>query len=220
MTSREFRDRVIKRGKKADVQLTAPILEQLEAYYRLLARWNDKINLTALPLKDLTDQAVDRLLIEPLAAARYVPETAIMWFDLGSGGGSPALPLKMVRPLARLSMVESKTKKAAFLREAVRALGLRDATVEAARFEEFARRQENLGAAELVTVRAVRLNSTFYDAARALLGPSGSLLLFSSYESAAKAPSGFEVSQVVRLSPVARNIGSTPSSQVVILRRI
>ena len=78
MTSREFRERVIKRGKKADVQLTAPILEQLEAYYRLLARWNEKINLTALPLKDLTDQAVDRLLIEPLAAARYVPETALV----------------------------------------------------------------------------------------------------------------------------------------------
>ena len=85
MTSREFRERVIKRGKKADVQLTAPILEQLEAYYRLLARWNEKINLTALPLKDLTDQAVDRLLIEPLAAARYVPERALVWFDLGSG---------------------------------------------------------------------------------------------------------------------------------------
>jgi len=220
MTSREFRDRVIKRGKKGDVQLTAPILEQLEAYYRLLARWNEKINLTALPLKDLTDQAVDRLLIEPLAAARYVPETALTWFDLGSGGGSPALPLKMVRRLARLSMVESKTKKAAFLREAVRVLGLQDAIVEAQRFEDFAKRQECLAAAELVTVRAVKLNSVFFDAAKALLRHGGSLLLFSSYESAAKAPAGLEVSQVVRLSPVARNIGSTPSSQVVILRRI
>jgi 16S rRNA (guanine527-N7)-methyltransferase len=220
MTSREFRDRVLKRGKKADVQLNAPILEQLEAYYRLLARWNDKINLTALPLKDLTDQAVDRLLIEPLAAARYVPETPRVWFDLGSGGGSPALPLKMVRRLARLSMVESKTKKAAFLREAVRVLELQDAIVEAERFEDFAKRQENLAAAELVTVRAVKLNSVFFEAAKALLRPSGSLLLFSSYESPAKAPAGFEVSQVVRLSPVTRNIGSTPSSQVVILRRI
>jgi 16S rRNA (guanine527-N7)-methyltransferase len=220
MTSREFRERVLKRGKKADVQLSAPILEQLEAYYRLLARWNDKINLTALPLKDLSDQAVDRLLIEPLAAARYVPQTALVWFDLGSGGGSPALPLKMVRHQARLSMVESKTKKAAFLREAVRVLGLQDAMVEAERFEDFAKRQENLAAAELVTVRAVKLNSVFFEAAKALLRPGGSLLLFSSYESAAKAPSGFEVSQMVRLSPVARNIGSTPSSQVVILRRI
>jgi 16S rRNA (guanine527-N7)-methyltransferase len=220
MTSREFRDRVIKRGKKADVQLTTALLEQLEAYYRLLERWNDKINLTALPLKDLTDQAIDRLLIEPLAAARYVPDEALVWCDLGSGGGSPALPLKMVRRSARLSMVESKTKKAAFLREAVRVLGLPDVTVEAGRFEEFATRSENLGTAELVTVRAVKLSSAFFDVARVLLVSHGSLLLFSSYESAAKAPSGFEVSQVVRLSPVARNIGSIPSSQVVILRRI
>ena len=219
MTSREFRDRVIKRGKKADVQLTAPVLEQLEAYYRLLERWNDKINLTALPLKVLTDQAVDRLLIEPLAAARYVPEGAITWFDLGSGGGSPALPLKMVRRAARLAMVESKTKKAAFLREAARTLGLPNVTVEAVRFEDFAVRNESSGTAQLVTVRAVKLNKPFFDVARALLATGGSLLLFSSYETAAKAPPGFEVSQVVRLSPSARNIGSIPSSQLVILRR-
>jgi 16S rRNA (guanine527-N7)-methyltransferase len=220
MTSREFRDRVIKRGKKADVQLTASVLEQLEAYYRLLERWNDKINLTALPLKVLTDQAVDRLLIEPLAAARYVPEAAITWFDLGSGGGSPALPLKMVRPTARLAMVESKNKKAAFLREAVRELGLSDVTVEAIRFEDFAHRRDSAGTAQLVTVRAVKLNKPFFDAARSILAPGGSLLLFSSYETAAKAPPGFEVSQVVRLSPAARNIGAIPSSQLVILRRI
>ena len=219
MTSREFRDRVIKRGKKADLQLTVPVLEQLEAYYRLLERWNDKINLTALPLKVLTDQAVDRLLIEPLAAARYVPEGAITWFDLGSGGGSPALPLKMVRRAARLAMVESKTKKAAFLREAARTLGLPDVTVEAVRFEDFAESKGNSGTAQLVTVRAVKLNKAFFDVVRSLLVPDGSLLLFSSYETAAKAPPGFEVSQIVRLSLAARNLGSIPSSQLVILRR-
>ena len=78
--------------------LDEALLTRLEIYYRLLSRWNTKINLTALPLEDLTDHAVDRLLIEPLAAARFVPESPLTWFDLGSGGGSPALPLKLVRP--------------------------------------------------------------------------------------------------------------------------
>ena len=219
MTSRGFRIRVLKRAKKADVQIAIPVLDQLEAYYRLLARWNDKINLTALPLRELTDPAVDRLLIEPLAAARYVPEAPITWFDLGSGGGSPALPLKAVRPAAHLTLVESKARKAAFLREAVRSLSLSDTVVETVRFEEFAQRSVVKAAAQLVTVRAVKLDKAFFDAARALIAPQGQLLLFSSYESPGKAPSGFEVSQVVRLSPTARNIGALPSSQLVILKR-
>jgi 16S rRNA G527 N7-methylase RsmG len=117
-------------------------------------------------------------------------------------------------------MVESKTKKAAFLREAVRTLGMADVTVEAMRFEDFAQRSENSQTAQLVTVRAVKLNKAFFAVARSLLTTGGSLLLFSSYETAAKAPTGFDVSQVVRLSAAARNIGSVPSSQLVILRRV
>ena len=52
--------------------LDEALLTRLEIYYRLLSRWNTKINLTALPLEDLTDHAVDRLLIEPLAAAASI----------------------------------------------------------------------------------------------------------------------------------------------------
>jgi 16S rRNA (guanine527-N7)-methyltransferase len=219
MTSRGFRVRVLRQAKKADVQIPIPVLEQLEAYYRLLARWNDKINLTALPLRELTDPAVDRLLIEPLAAARYVPETPITWFDLGSGGGSPALPLKAVRPSARLTLVESKARKAAFLREAIRSLNLLDTAVETVRFEDLAQRPAIRATAQLVTVRAVKLDKAFFDTARALLAQRGLLLLFSSYESPGRAPAGFEVSQVVRLSPTTRNIGALPSSQLVILNR-
>src|SRR5204862_8088216 len=65
MTSREFQERLSRRAKKANVSLTAPVIDRLEAYYRLLALWNTKINLTALQLEELTDSAVDRLLLEP-----------------------------------------------------------------------------------------------------------------------------------------------------------
>ena len=219
MTSREFRDRVLKRAKKADVQVAAPVLEQLEAYYRLLSKWNDKINLTALPLRELTDQAVDRLLIEPLAAARYLPEGPVVWFDLGSGGGSPALPLRIVRPSVQLTMVESRTRKAAFLREAVRSLALANVVVEAIRFEELGARRSLRETAQLVTVRAVKLDKAFFDVARGILAPSGLLFLFSSFETAPRVATGFETAQTVRLAPDAR-MGSLPSSQLVILRRL
>src|SRR5207237_927848 len=140
VTSREFRDRVVKRAKKAAVTVAEELIEPLETYYRLLARWNDKINLTALPLRELADEAVDRLLIEPLAAARFVPDAPVQWFDLGSGGGSPAIPLKLARPAVWLTMIEGKARKAAFLREAVRALALEGAAVENDRFEAVAKR--------------------------------------------------------------------------------
>jgi 16S rRNA (guanine527-N7)-methyltransferase len=178
VTSREFRERLAGRARKANVVLSAHLFEPLEAYYRLLTRRNERINLTALPLRVPTDTTLDRLLVEPIAAARFVPETRIIWFDLGSGGGSPAVPLKMIRPEARLTMVEAKIRKAAFLREAVRVLELPDTDVEDARFESLADRRETLNSADLVTVRAVKVDATLIRAAERLLRPHGHLLLF------------------------------------------
>ena len=123
------------RASRAGIIVSHGVCEQLEAYFRLLTLWNQRINLTALPLSPPTDETFDRLLIEPLAAARFAAEPPQAWFDLGSGGGSPAIPFKIAHPSARLTMVESKTKKAAFLREAIRVLGLTDTVVIDERFE-------------------------------------------------------------------------------------
>src|SRR6266851_795023 len=112
MKSSDVVKRLGARAANAGVTLTGHELSQLEAYYELLDRWNAKINLTAFPLDPPTDEALDRLLIEPLIAARYVEDSPIAWFDLGSGAGSPAIPLKILRPRARLTMVESRGKKA------------------------------------------------------------------------------------------------------------
>ena len=104
---------------------------------KLLAQWNARINLTALPLDPPTDETFDRLLVEPLAASRQIPtHTPNVWFDLGSGGGSPAIPLKIARPALRLTMIDSKERNGAFLREVIRTLGLADSVVQTARFEE------------------------------------------------------------------------------------
>ncbi len=100
------------------------MLSPLEAYFRLLTQWNAQINLTSLPLNEPSDAAFDRLLVEPLAAARQIPDASQVWYDLGSGGGSPAIPLKIARPALKLTMIESKERKAAFLREAIRTVGL------------------------------------------------------------------------------------------------
>lgn len=178
MTSLGFRDRLGRRAQRASIALTTEATEALEVYFRLLSKWNAKINLTALPLSQPTDETFDRLLIEPLAAARKVQDRPDRWVDLGTGGGSPAIPLKIVRPALRLTMVESKARKAAFLQEAIRALRLAGASVSDMRFEEFAHRPDAEGSADLITVRAVRVDKVLFDAAARLLAPNGRLLMF------------------------------------------
>jgi 16S rRNA (guanine527-N7)-methyltransferase len=191
VTSLEFRDRLARRSRRAKAHLTLSMLEPLEAYFRLLMRWNATINLTALPLESPTDETFDRLLVEPLAAARRISDKPGVWFDLGSGGGSPAIPLKIARPALKLTMIESKTRKAAFLREAVRAIGISEAEVLSDRFENVAVAVGSTGVADLVTVRAVKADPGLFDTAGLLLKNGGRLLLFRSSHTAEADPHGF-----------------------------
>jgi 16S rRNA (guanine527-N7)-methyltransferase len=189
------------------------MLEPLEAYFRLLLQWNATINLTALPLENPTDETFDRLLIEPLAAARHIPDSPIVWFDLGSGGGSPAIPLKIARPALKLTMIESKTRKAAFLREAVRRLGIPETVVLNDRFEEVARNAETAGSADLVTVRAVKTDTALFETAGLLLKDRGQLLLFRPSHAASADPAGF-----IRLSTV--KLTEDPTTHLCMYRRV
>jgi 16S rRNA (guanine527-N7)-methyltransferase len=179
MANREFRDRLKRRAKAAGVTVESAVIDGLETYYQLLTKWNAKINLTAFRLTaEGDDQAIDRLLIEPVVAARYIPENARTLLDAGSGGGSPAIPIKLASTNLALRMVEVKTRKAVFLREAVRALGLRDAEVETSRFEELLPRAELHEAVDLVSIRAVRIETRTLNTLQAFLRPGGKLLLF------------------------------------------
>jgi 16S rRNA (guanine527-N7)-methyltransferase len=172
---RDFRTRLSRRASKAGVFLPDDVAGELARYYELLSRWNRKINLTAL---DDPDEAIDRLLLEPLVAARHVPGGAATLMDVGSGGGSPAIPLKIALPHLALTMVEVKARKSAFLREAVRHLGLADARVETSRFEELLGRPELLESYDVLTLRAVRVETKALHTLQAFVRPGGDLLMF------------------------------------------
>ena len=167
-----------RRARRAGITLAPELADQLEAYYRLLATWNTKINLTGLRLSEISPDALDRLLIEPVVAAKYVSARTSRMLDVGSGGGSPAIPLALAIPRARLLMVESKTRKSVFLREAVRALGLRDAEVATTRFEELLARPDLHEAHDLVTIRAVRVEARVLGTLQAFAKPGGLVFLF------------------------------------------
>lgn len=179
MSTRELRERIRRRTRHANVNLTDQVLDGLERYYLLLAKWNEKVNLTGFRLSSGgDDEAIDRLLVEPLVAARHLPQADVTLLDAGSGGGSPAIPLKLASPPLRLTMVEVKTRKAAFLREAIRELALDAARVETARFEELLARPELHESAGVVTIRAVRVEPRVLTTLQAFLKPEGLLFLF------------------------------------------
>ncbi len=104
---------------------------QIQQYIKILLAWNEKVNLTAIrdPLEILY-----RHFCESMYAAMAVPVENGRLADVGSGGGFPGLPLKITRPGLRVFLVESNLKKATFLAEVIRDLGLTDARDRSAGF--------------------------------------------------------------------------------------
>jgi 16S rRNA (guanine527-N7)-methyltransferase len=180
VTSREFQDRLARRARRVGVGLPAGLAAKLETYYRLLETWNRKINLSGLNLADPSPEALDRLLVEPLVAVRYAPAGAKRMLDVGSGGGSPAIPFALAVPGMRLLMVESKTRKSVFLREATRALEMPGVEVATSRFEALLSRPDLHEAHDLLTIRAVRLERRVLMSLQAFVKPHGQLFLFRS----------------------------------------
>jgi 16S rRNA (guanine527-N7)-methyltransferase len=203
----DFGRLVAARLEGAGLPLAPDIVAALAGYLSVLALWNRRINLTAFALEPPTDDAIDRLIVEPLAAAHLIPTDAPLVIDIGSGGGSPALPVKIARPSCRMVLVESRERKSAFLREAVRQLHLTDVVVETARLGADGLAAWN-GAADVVTMRAVRADEELWRGIARLLRPAGGQLLWLrgiAQVGAERAPSGwvFETRELVGESVVA-----------------
>src|SRR5216684_4082502 len=122
---------------------------QIQQYIKILLAWNEKINLTAIrdPLEILY-----RHFCESMVAAEIIPERGGRLADVGSGGGFPGLPLKIIRPSLRVFLVESNLKKATFLAEVIRELGLTDAQVLVRRYEDLG---EEIAPLDFVCSRAL-----------------------------------------------------------------
>jgi len=134
-------------------------------YLALLARWNAAYNLTAV--RD-TNEMVPRHLLDSLAIVAHVRESRVA--DLGSGAGLPGIPLAIARPDVHVALVESNGKKARFLREAQRRLGLANVDVREARAEA-----GRPGEVEAVVARALAALPELAKLAAHWLAPGGAL---------------------------------------------
>jgi 16S rRNA (guanine527-N7)-methyltransferase len=141
--------------------------ERLASYGNLLLHWNSRLALTAI-----RDEAevIERHLMEGVFAAEHHPSGKSA-LDFGSGTGVPGIPIAICRENLQVTLAESHRKKAAFLQETVRALGLK-AVVHAGRAETLA-----AGSFDPVWMRAVERSAAMLPLAAALVAPGGSLCL-------------------------------------------
>ncbi len=139
--------------------LDAQQLQQFEQYYHQLIAANRRVSLTSI-----TDyQEVQRRHFgESLAvgAALYQagvlkPDERARVLDLGAGAGFPGLPMRIVHPALRLTILEATSKKTAFLKRLLARLGLEDVAVITGRAEAVAHEPAHREGYDLVLARAV-----------------------------------------------------------------
>ena len=208
---RQLAERIGARAARTGLSVDDRLLKGLAAYVGLLMRWNRRINLTALTSDD---RGLDKLVVEPLLAARHLPRPDAALADVGSGGGSPAVPMKLAAPAVALRMVESRTRRAAFLREIVRQLGLEGTVVEECRLEELAIRPDLHAGADVVTVRAVRIGGRMLRDIQPLVKAGGSVFLFRNHPGI-----NAELPSRLRLEATWPLLDSLPSHLVVLRKQ-
>lgn len=144
--------------RKFEIDLAAPQKLALANYCEELTRWNKKINLTGLTGAEMAR----RLVVEPIWIGLQLRPTGVL-ADIGSGNGSPAIPLHIICGLQTSHLIEARTKRAAFLRHVAARLKLSGLKVHKARFEEVA---NSLGAIDWITLQGVALEAELIDCIR------------------------------------------------------
>ncbi|MBM3942798.1 MAG: 16S rRNA (guanine(527)-N(7))-methyltransferase RsmG [SAR202 cluster bacterium] len=137
------------------LDLTQRQLEQFEVFYRELADWNQRMNLTSIV--EYEEVQVKHFL-DSLTACLALPgglPPGTRVIDVGAGAGLPGIPLKLLFPEIHLILVESVGKKTTFMRHLATALGLTEVEVHTARAEELGQQPEFRGNFDLALARGL-----------------------------------------------------------------
>jgi len=162
------------------------LIDRFQDYLSLLMRWNARVNLTAI--RD-EEGILSRHFVESIACARALPPEIATLLDFGSGAGFPGIPIALCRSQISVTLAESHGKKAAFLREAVRVLGI-SSNIYAERAELLSKQFD------CVTLRAVDKMPQAVRVASRLVAPGGWLALMTTTQAfgALEAAAGPEIS--------------------------
>jgi 16S rRNA (guanine527-N7)-methyltransferase len=169
---------LVEGAARLEIELGDGQLAQLDQLGAALREGNRRVNLTRItdPAEIETRHFLDSLSAAMPVLDRLRANAPLRLVDVGSGGGMPGLPLKIAFPQLRVTLVESIGKKAAFLRQTVAELGLRDVEVVAERAEAAARDPEHRDAYDWATARAVGALPVVIELCAPFLAPGGLLV--------------------------------------------
>ena len=136
--------------KQTIPNLTEDACDKFVAYYDLLIDWNTRMNLTAITAPE---EVVKKHFYDSLAALKYLPDGAKI-ADVGTGAGFPAIPLLILNPTLKITLVDSLNKRITFLEEVLKTLQLSAECVHA-RAEDFGRDPKYRGQFDATVSRAV-----------------------------------------------------------------
>jgi len=141
----------VEKAHKIGVDLDLFHVEQFEKYQDLLLEWNEKINLTAITEEE---EILNKHFVDSLTCAAYINDTDRV-IDIGSGAGFPGIPIKIVRPNAKITLLDSLNKRIVYLNDVIEKLGLLNIEAIHGRAEEFGRNVAYRETYDVVTARAV-----------------------------------------------------------------
>lgn len=147
-------------------------ITQIQRYIAILTLWNEIVSLTSI---DDVDELLARQFGEALFAISTLAVEKSRLADVGSGAGFPGLALKVFSPELDVTLIEQNAKKATFLREAVRFLGLERVSIE---LKDFHSINSGLAGFRWVTAKALGRYTDMLSWARTTLAPDGSVLLW------------------------------------------
>lgn len=151
MNIEEFKKIMTLYATKLNIEFTEEQLEKFYQYMNLLLEWNEKINLTAIvePKEVILKHFIDSLTIN-----KYLKENSTL-ADVGTGAGFPGIPLKILRPDIKITLVDSLNKRINFLNEVIEKLNLEDIETVHSRIEDFGKNKSYREKFDYVTARAV-----------------------------------------------------------------
>lgn len=172
----EWNRLIVTGAESLGVQVSEFQVAQFSAHIRELLLWNRKTNLTAITLPS---EVAIKHVVDSLAIARWVhPEASVL--DIGSGGGFPGIPLKILMPSLAVTLIDSSRKKNSFQRHVIRTLGLVNIAALQTRIEALSANPDPLRGGNpsfsVIVCRAFTDLARFVEMAMPLLAPAGMMI--------------------------------------------